>query len=721
MKKIYLLKSGTVILLTLVFLVAYAQSNLEVRNIMTPRPVAWWNFDSCNSRMITDVVSNAKDSVQGNFRLVNGTSGKALKLDGFSTCVKRNPGKVPKLGDGFTFEAWIAAATYPWNWTPIIAQEKGKEQGFYFGIGPQGQVGISASIDGVWKNCETTEKIALKEWIHVAAVYDRNIGFKVFINGKLSGKLDVKGKLVYATKEDLLIGMNKEKVMPSNPVRTYGTLPSWFSFDGIFDEIKIYDQALSQKSILDNSKRNDKLSPPDIQKRIMPSGPDGKGKFGAYYTKLKYYEEWDALFRVGDYADIVVQFDNSPIRVVFWRGTRYSPAWVMENGQWMADQSAEYFDTTNGCFEHMMDAHCNYSHVRIIENTPARVVVHWRYLPVSVRKQLSQVDEITDWSDCVDEYYTFYPDGVGLRKIIQRTSGEPLGPSEAIILCQPGTKPEDNVHLDAMTLVNLKGENHTYSWANGAPVFKKGENPVNPVVQIVNFKSQNKPFMIFEKENNMEVYGIEQRPDVSHFPWWNHWPEAQVKSDGRYCQAADRPSHFSLAWGGPPFHDEAGNIIKARLSGSEGKLKMEENESGNTSKTYWSCWMYGASAKTPGELAVLARSWLQPAVLKIKKGNYTSEGYDFTQRAYVLNCQDKKSDNLEIELQANQESPLLNICLLLNGVETENLTVQMDDKVLQKDTDYRIGKIRGLDREELIIWIEKKSVNISRISIGLQH
>jgi hypothetical protein len=337
-----------------------------------------------------------------------------------------------------------------------------------------------------------------------------------------------------------------------------------------------------------------------------------------------------------------------------------------------------------------------------------------------VRKQLSQVDEKTEWSDCVDEYYTFYPDGVGIRKIIQRTSGEPLGPSEAIILCQPGTKPEDNVHLDAMTLVNLKGENHTYSWANGAPFFKKGENPVNPVVQLVNLKSQYKPFMIFEKANNMEVFGLEQRPDVSHFPWWNHWPEAQVKSDGRYCQAADRPSHFSLAWGGPPFHDDAGNIIKARVSGSEGKLKMEDNERGNTTKTFWSCWMYGASQKSPAELAVLARSWLQPPALKILKGDFVSSGYDFTQRAYILECNNSKSEQLEVEIVASSESPVLNICMVINGWEKDDFILQLDGMKLEKNKDYRIGNKQELEKEGVIIWIKNRTDKKVKIIIKNQ-
>jgi hypothetical protein len=208
-------------------------------------------------------------------------------------------------------------------------------------------------------------------------------------------------------------------------------------------------------------------SPVSVEKRSkwMDLRP---GSFGAYYTQLKYYDEWDALWRVGDHSDIVVQFDESLVRVVFWRGTRYSPVWVMENGQWMADQSAENFDTINGCDEHMIDPRCMFSHVRIIENTKSRVVVHWRYIPVSVRNDLSQMD-------------------------------------------------------------------------------KRGENPTDPVIQIVNLKSENKPFLICEPENRMEVFGIDHRKDISSFPWWNHWPVAQLLSDGRYCQTADRASHFSLA------------------------------------------------------------------------------------------------------------------------------------------------------------------------------
>ena len=716
MGKNYFLKFCAVFFLTGVFYTGHTQSLPVIEKTTGSKPVAWWNFNSCRSGIITDIVTDIKDSVRGNFSLVSGISGRALKLDGYTTRVIRKSGRVPGLGNSFTLEAWVAAATYPWNWCPIMSCERNKEAGYYFGIGPQGQAGVFASVNGIWQKCETKEKIPLKTWNWIVATFDKDVGLRIYVNGNLSGQLNVKGNLKQATASDLYIGMNREKTMPSNPVRVFATLPSWFSFDGIFDELKMYDVALSPKTIKKEFESFTIPSPPDLPKRVMPSGPEGPGRFGAYYTKLKYYDEWDALFRSGDYSDIVVEFDNSPIRVVFWRGTRYSPAWVMENGQWMSDQSAEYFDTINGCYEHMIDPHCLYSHVKIIENTPARVMVHWRYIPVCVRKYLSQVDEKTGWSDCVDEYYTFYPDGIGIRKVIQYTSGKPLGPSEAIVLCQPGTKPEDNVNLDAVTLVNLKGESHVYSWADGPPAFKKGENPANPVIQIINLKSQYKPFLIFEPENNMEVFGIEQRPDMSHFPWWNHWPVAQLPSDGRYCQAPDRASHFSLAWGRPPFHDEDGNIIIVKKAGSKSKLKQPQIKK-KSFNTYWSSWMYGASKQTPKELAMLARSWVKPPVLNIKGNDFLNKGYDLSQRAYILECNKNKSDHLQMVLFADNESPVVNVCFVIKGWAPENISVQLDGHILEKKKDYESGIIRNLVKDNLVLWIKMRSVKPRKIIV----
>ena len=66
----------------------------------------------------------------------------------------------------------------------------------------------------------------------------------------------------------------------------------------------------------------------------LPSGPQGPGKFGAYYTQLAYYPEWDAPWRVGSHADVLVRFDNGGHKFIFWRGTNYIPHWVTDNNIW---------------------------------------------------------------------------------------------------------------------------------------------------------------------------------------------------------------------------------------------------------------------------------------------------------------------------------------------------------------------------------------------------
>lgn len=653
--------------------------------------LAWWKMDRVSKGKVIDSISWIEDAVDGNYKLVPGVLGQALKFDGFTTVIKRKADLSPKLRGDFTLQAWVALAEYPWNWCPIAAQEKEGKAGYYFAIGPRGEVGLKMAINGRWVECMTETKIPLRTWQLLTAVFEEKTGIKIFIGGRLSAELKISGKLTPATDMDLVIGMNRDKRTPSDPVRPFATLPAWFSLDAILDEVKIYNRSLSEKEILAEYNTNQPERAPAISERKMPSGPAGPGRFGAYYTKLNYYEEWDALWRSGPFSDVVVQFDGSPIRVVFWRGTRYSPVWVMENGLWMADQSAESFTDQEGCFEHMLDAKTLHSHVRIIENTPARVVVHWRYIPVSVYQHYSQPDEITGWPDAVDEYYTFYPDILGVRKVVMWTSGKPLGPQETIVLCHPGQKPEDVISLDALTLINLNGEAKTHSWAEKLPDLQSG--PAQAVIQVINLKSENKPFEIYEPGCKITVFGHELRPGISRFPWWNHWPVAQIPSDGRYAQAADKASHFSLSWARPPIHKGPGLI-------------------------YWATWLYGAGKKTPAELAQLARSWISPPTIMVKGDGVSGGDYDRGQRAYELTfSQEGISQPVSIEVKASSESPAVNLCLVLKKGGEREFEVILDGEKLQRGRDYYTGVIRTLEGSDVVLWIYKISERPFKITL----
>ena len=90
-------------------------------------PVASWKFDD---RSALDTASGMTDGLEGNFKFMpDGVRGSCLRFDGFTTLLTRKADKVPDLPRGFTLQAWVAVAAYPWNWTPLMAQRDGDTRG----------------------------------------------------------------------------------------------------------------------------------------------------------------------------------------------------------------------------------------------------------------------------------------------------------------------------------------------------------------------------------------------------------------------------------------------------------------------------------------------------------------------------------------------------------------------------------------------------------------
>jgi len=665
-------------------------------NVAGQTPVAWWSFDEEIGRTAQDRISGKQDAVSGKLVYVPGVKGTALQFDGFTTLVTREAKHAPQLSGDLTVEAWVALATYPWNWCPIVSQSQENQRGYFFGIDARGHVGLHLAVDGQWVVCASEFQTPLKTWIHVAGSYDSSTGeFTVYIDGQEAGKAQARGRRFFAHNADLLIGMNPEKTAPFFG-RTKGNRPSWFSMDGKIDEIKVYDTCVSAEKIAAIYQHDAPPPPADFPERIMPSGLSGPGRFGAYYTQLKYYKEWDDLWSVDSHSDIIVQFDDSPIRVVFWRGTRYSPVWVTENNIWMADQSFETGTDEEGCIEHMQDTECRYSQVRIIENTRARVVIHWRYAPVGSRDFLWIINDKTGRALWVDEYYTFYPDGTGVRKMIwpkfKEGDNEPpwIQIQETIVLCHPGQAPEDVIHDDFITFANFDGDSQTYIW-NEELRSRRGVLLPWANIQVVNLKSTTKPFIIFEERSTKGYIG--GNPGLfSKFSTCNHWPVAQISSDGRDTQSPDRASHFLGTTTRPVLHESP-----------EGRI--------------WGAWLYGMTEKPAAELASLGKSWALAPDLQMKKASgFEYQGYDIAQRAYRIK-RHGKSDGLEFTIAAGSQSPLENACLVIENWGSKDAVLTINGKPLENGVDFRLGHIPSLDGDTLVVWINRSFQSPAGLSL----
>lgn len=439
----------------------------------------------------------------------------------------------------------------------------------------------------------------------------------------------------------------------------------------------------------------------------MPSGQEGPGRFGAYYTTLDYEEAWDAPWRIGDHADVVVRFDTGSHRFVFWRGTSYIPCWVTDTGIWYTNEFVERAGTdspnTQGCCEPMSDKQCRYSHVRIIENTDARVVIHWRYAPVDVNYNHPFIDPETGWSDWVDEYYYLYPDATGVRKITAHTSAPEkwMEWHEAIVLNQPGTMPEDNIELDAVSVANMKGESKTFTWTNrGAPSFDT--QPVNSNILKVNLKAEESPFAIIPSSpasTDFVIAPFRGHGKGSAFNFWDHWPVSADASDGRLAESAQRPSHSSLVH----IAHQRDDLWPSYAQGQNQRTKIM---------------LHGMTRLDAADLVSLAKSWETPPELNVTEGNYNTLGYDSSEKAYHLERAGTETAPFAFSLSADGEHPVVNPAFVVRNWGEAEVVVKLDGKDVERGETFRFGHRHTLTGTDLIVWLMVESVQ--ELSVSFQ-
>jgi Concanavalin A-like lectin/glucanases superfamily len=624
------------------------------------------------------------------FDTVKGVKGRAGLFDGYFT-QKEYAASTILSSPNFTISAWIAPQEYASTVAAIVDKETEFKTGYLFGINQYGRLVANVAVNNKWLTLVSTESLQLLKWTHVAMKVDSGKSISIFINGKPAGSIALEGPVVFCDTCKVSIGVTQTKTTAANTERaTSAFIKTNNRFDGLIDELYIYPNALSETEIAQNYGSVKVSTPQPLQYRQMPSGSNAPAKFGAYYTKLQYAPGWDALWRGSEYPDIVVRFDNSPVKFVFWRGTGYIPAIVNEKNMWSTDQSLEHYGTGE-CYEAMGDKQARYTHVRIIENTPARVVIHWRYALAGIKHQLLPEDE-NGWSDWTDEYWTIYPDGIAARKQVlwskrYETDRGQMQWQETIFFCQPGTRPQDNVEMKAITFMDMQGNKESYSWEKGPPDLKVFDKPAYQPIELVNFKAGYKPFNIFNEKRICAPFSFGNMKEYTTFPNWNHWPVQQVMSDGRNAVAPDKPSHASL-------------------TDSDGKTQIVEKKDDGS---YWACMLKGMTDKPIDSLAALAKSWnFAPAVSRLSAG--LSSVYDKYSRAYNLTARNADTKEISFILTASTESPVYNIPLVIDNWNAHHVQVIVNGKTLKAGNDFTTGSLPGLEINKLIIFVKIKSV-----------
>jgi len=202
--------------------------------IVTEGLIGYWSFDrtTITDKTVEDIWGNNDGTINGDPKIVEGKVGEALEFDGIDDFVETTPSVTLSLTDAGTLEAWIKGTGESMEIARII--ETGADNGIE--IGTNAGYGSAGAVLGSWIHATSTYTINDDKWYYIAAVFS-GTKLSLYVDGELNEEASGDNNLNMGTESRIVIGKH-----PS----------AGYNFDGLIDEVRIYNRALDEKEILQN-------------------------------------------------------------------------------------------------------------------------------------------------------------------------------------------------------------------------------------------------------------------------------------------------------------------------------------------------------------------------------------------------------------------------------------------------------------------------------------
>ncbi|MBC8462179.1 MAG: LamG domain-containing protein [Deltaproteobacteria bacterium] len=216
---------------------------VEAQIVVTDGLVSFWTFDKSDidSKTVKDVFGSNHGTIKGKPKSVEGKIEEAMEFDGAGDFIDCGNDASLDLTDAITIEVWIKpesageggpnagpickaeAGVDPWSWQ-LRYNAPGSFMGFQFNANPGGSTWISVQ-----------ERLSAGKWYHIAGTFDGNN-----IICYLDGVEKQKGKIA---------------AISGGAGRFFIGQDGWVNvFNGVIDEVRIYNRALSEAEIQQNYK-----------------------------------------------------------------------------------------------------------------------------------------------------------------------------------------------------------------------------------------------------------------------------------------------------------------------------------------------------------------------------------------------------------------------------------------------------------------------------------
>lgn len=400
-------------------------------------------------------------------------------------------------------------------------------------------------------------------------------------------------------------------------------------------------------------------------------------------------------------------------KFVFWSEANFVPAWHMNNELLYCYEFAEtWSDLNKGCFEPMSDRLLAYAKVDILEDNKVRKVIKYHYALVNPDYKAPYPDGMYPE---VDEYYTFYADGVGVRRIeyIQKQAGQAYYRyhelSEPMVISGSSSIPSEHVKQPAFSISNLSG--NRYDLYPAKPFDEVNQNVKNWKEQIYTVHLNNAPdaFSVFSY--------TPERPEVSPLPLENdltwhdinyqmsHWPVDKQP----YLNARNGDYDKSSAtWPSQVSHS---SLIGVEAKGDiSWNSAYQVNADGNKYRAY--LMLLGINQPDAvSDIDAYTRGWLYLGNLTNLSGVSFDAGVTgYSKREMVLTKTGTGSCKFTYNPTGTIKNPVFRID---NWTGSGNVTVKVDGKALVFDDDFLSDKIG----DSLVVWLKKTTSTAFSVEI----
>ena len=235
--------------------------SVTVQNTGPPGLVGAWAFDEGSGTAITDQSGSGNHGTVSNGTWV--TTGKfnnALSFNGTNTLATIPDSATLDLTTGMTIEAWVRPSILG-NWqTAVVKEQPGNlAYGLYGNTNlnrPEGEV----YVGGQTRLVNGTTALPTGAWSHLAVTYGGG-NLRLYLNGAQVASLAQSGSIVTS----------------ASPLRIGGNSIWGEYFNGLIDEVRVYNRALSATEILGDMNRSvtPDVTPPTVTTRTPTPGSSG--------------------------------------------------------------------------------------------------------------------------------------------------------------------------------------------------------------------------------------------------------------------------------------------------------------------------------------------------------------------------------------------------------------------------------------------------------------